>query len=1667
MAEFGWAYVSGTLAQGVTNSIQTRDTLGNLSGSQNLTFDNTKMSLTGSLFVKGDMDLSGTLNVDTLKVTETIVLSQTGSTIVGDSTDDQHLFRGQMQITTSAGSDLRNLSGGTQFSATASLASNTPIPDNATFLTAVDPALVVSGSAVFQKPVAIKAGLFGASPIRVFAPLRSIGATSNDTFDINGGSFSGDLRVTGAVIISGSGPADGMEINMGSLQMNSNNAGVSLPRIEMENRNATATQRPQIFLSNTLGGTFSSGSTTTQLQAGEISFKLPTNESPAAAEEVGSVQFKRTENATNKQSFFRFAIKSVAPMSASATGVVSGSDRTQEIAILGDFQGTVYKNNFDQQRGLVVFGNLVPKSITPDNNDALTIPTDYFSLGTPSLRWGDVFIGDDREINFGDSQDVKLGYNSSTDDLEVSGKYFSAKNNIRVQAGGYVSFGDSDAASGYGIRDNSGTLQFKNSGGDWADFGSGGGSDGTIGDAEDGDYTDGVFTDLVSSTPVGTAVDRFNELFAVLVPNPAPDVSRVDFNNTAGLGLKLSFETTGQPSGYTQHGTAAGFSALGVNDQATIATSGNNFRLGVYQKNQEITGTINFNVTQDLEGSVENHPADSFGNGETGSLQLFVNGASVHSIDLAVDLGTGSAGSGTGIALNANGSGFINLSVADPATDANSKTFTIFKHRTAKIVVDTRDQRNGWNYAQVKHVIGSNTKTTNFLEWINDGEASGSAITFTNPRISSLGLTGNKYLSGVRYHTAVAPTYNAQISNFYRNTYPTGNVITFSSDFGSAAAQSAPAIGGSETFTKQILLTASFTNSATSYYGTSFTNEVTVTHPFKTQSTVGAATGSGILMDNITNNTTNLSEHFTSEVFRLPSGSYANQSAITSAVWLSGSHMTGSDHADGLLVFNQKIQSPKNTSGTGIVDGDFTGPGNAYSGQPDYSSVSGTRTYFRKVQNTSGATIRDLKITTTKNSRINNDSLTTNNVQMFIKFPNVTGFMDVSQNFSFGSYGDFAGALISGADDNSNTGETVSSNAVHCVTFGTQSVADDDYIVVKMIANANWTGNFSQIDFQLGASDVSAPTEAPALDDIDANDNGSTVKLSFGASNAVATYTNATRTTIGQSNLDSNAVFTGNSSDDQRGAFSSLRVIDGNLNEDVSANTPNFPADSFKNAYTGSLIINVNGSDLHTVNLASSADAINSTNGNGTGFSVSALGFSETSDGIPDYTKNYRTGTYTIGTADQRNGWNFARVIHRIGDSDTNTNYVDWINDPSGSTAAMGSSSATLDNFNHLDKYYQSGIGYFASRPSASFRYIASEVYSNVYSNSSTAISYGTTTNSSVTKININGDGVTNSEVSAASSALAALNNSTDCEAKNIQVSGNVLFDDLVSISGGLGIFTDYDVSVASTVIHPLKTNLTTTTYSKTSFMVYSGSIGSTNLNTDEYFNTETFRIVSGNYVSQSNATSAGNAWDSTNSVNDQGSYAEYCDGMVTVNGFAISPLKIGNVGDTRNTADGGVLQAPAGNPNYSSLTKDLRTFYRYFRNQTGVSSATPTLQLFGDATIVSKSGAFYTGTLGANKFINVEVKVPFDPSFTGLDDTSTAWGDAVKPYSAGVQPITDGVGVYGGGGSGLDQTVDGNGNSFQLQLQQKQIRNNQYVIIKITAHKDWTGYLSRINISY
>ena len=119
---------------------------------------------------------------------------------------------------------------------------------------------------------------------------------------------------------------------------------------------------------------------------------------------------------------------------------------------------------------------------------------------------------------------------------------------------------------------------------------------------------------------------------------------------------------------------------------------------------------------------------------------------------------------------------------------------------------------------------------------------------------------------------------------------------------------------------------------------------------------------------------------------------------------------------------------------------------------------------------------------------------------------------------------------------------------------------------------------------------------------------------------------------------------------------------------------------------------------------------------------------------------------------------------------------MEWVNDTDSN--ALTSSISDMSKFDHTDLFYQSGVGYFASRPTASYVYEASNVYRNVYQHG-TAVTFPTTTNCSISNIRISGSGVTTSNVAASSTSLADLNNIGNCHVKDIQVTGTVLFDSL------------------------------------------------------------------------------------------------------------------------------------------------------------------------------------------------------------------------------------------------------------------------------------------------
>ena len=1192
----------------------------------------------------------------------------------------------------------------------------------------------------------------------------------------------------------------------------------------------------------------------------------------------------------------------------------------------------------------------------------------------------------------------------------------------------------------------------------------GGGGTTTIGNAEDGSYTDGLFTDFTSNTSIGVSVDRFNEILKILAPSPAPDVSKINCSDT-GVSAELSFGAANTISGYTNVATLDSFAGLDVNDTSQVQSSGNNLRRATFNGSTVINGEVNFHVATDTyDNSVVNYPADSFGNAETGSLQLFVNGAQLHSIDLTSDsIGSGNPGSGNGSHLNGAGSGFYNVSTTSSAQDRSQNQFSIFQHRTADYKIAAANQRNGWNYAEVKHSGSWGLKTTNHVQWVNDNN--NTALTATNARFTNAAGSGSKYLSGVKYFTSITADYLVDVNNAYKNVYTTQN-ISFTNTNCTISSQGFPPLntGAGEDETKVLRITGSATSSGNTFLSGTLTSKVNVAHPLKSDlNNAGTANLTGLLIYNISGNSTALRERFKIESYRLSSGSYDNQSDVDSGTWNSQTHMTASGHhSDGLQFYNARLYSPLAT----LNDGDFRdnaegGPlGVAPPGNPDYSSESGLRSFFRYFRNSTGATKRDIVLTINGSSTTivpSSSALNSGRIRAFIKIPGSTGFMDVAQSFTFDDTSDGSGAYVLSFDN--------SVDAENRLSFGTTGVANGDDIVLKIEATTAWTGYVDDIVVSFGAGTGASPSDAPVLDDIDINDNGQDAKLSFGSSKPIGGYSNVT-TTTGNSAVDLNGNYV--SSLDIAGIFDGTAVIDGELNEDVSANSPSYVANSFNNAATGSLKLEVNGAVIHEVDLASASvgsgnpgsGTDSEVNGNGSGF-VSLSNYDAgkySGNNLPDYTKMYRTGKYQVTAADQRNGWNYARVFHTGSEiGQTTTNYVEWVND--NDSNALASAGVVLDSFSGSVFFSLSGVKYFTTC-SSSYRYSVSNVYKNVYYELSDGISFPTTTNTSVSKITTNGSGLSSpGTTNGATKALPPLSTSANSQNQTLFVTGTVTFDPATSLVGEHASVS-HTASVNSRVKHPLKSNLTTSTVNQHSFLVFSGS-ESGNINTNEPMDGEKYRLQSGSYATQNSVTNAGNKWDSSISVNDVGSYIRYSNGLSLYGGKLLSPSKGGLSGDYRSVVNGGVLQSPGGNPNYSSLATTTREYYRYFRsNQVGdVSLATVTL--YGDANLVAKGGAFNTGAVGANKNIHCEVKIPGD----------TGWLDMARPANVG-ENITNDVGGFNGGGGDVNQTVDADGTSYGINFRTATLNgtsggNADYLVVRITAHKDWTGYLSRISFVY
>ena len=656
------------------------------------------------------------------------------------------------------------------------------------------------------------------------------------------------------------------------------------------------------------------------------------------------------------------------------------------------------------------------------------------------------------------SLEVTAGLSGSLTHLTDGTSYMIAGSNITITTGSTgavtvaASGGEISVVSGSSTVSSISTLNLSNLG-VVNDLGSGVVAvTGSIGDAEDGSYSDGLFTDFSTVTPVGTAVDRFNEVLKGLAPAAAPSLDDMDCSDS-GTSAVLSFGSSQSISGYTnaQPSTLTptdNLSDVNINGTFNTTAASNDLRRACFAGSTTINGTLNADVSAD--GA--NYDADSFGNADQGTLKLFVNDNSteIHSVDLS--------SFGSGNSLNGNGSGF-NLSAATPGHFSDGSNFETFQHRQGTYTIDPTDQRTGWNYVRVVHTISGTDTTCNYVEWVNDTDSN--ALSADNSAMDSLSMSGTKNLSGAKYNTGGTAEYRIRVLNAYRNVYSTSN-ITFTETNCSVPNQSFPVIdyAGGESETKTLHLTGSATITGDPILDGSITVSTNVPAPLKSNlSSAGSQSISGILLYDLSDTSTTTSETFRGESYRLISGSYAAQANVTAGgnAWDSTTSLTG---VDGLIFYNSRLYAPvqggdsgdfRNTSDGGTIT-------NGPSSNVDYSGItSGLRTFYRYFKNTSGGSKTGFSLTINGSGTIASQptALTTSNLHVLIKLPTTdsafeTGWMDLAIAFATGQTSDGDGCLQGSLDS--------SLNATNSVTFGTQSIGSNEYIMIKIEADASLTG---------------------------------------------------------------------------------------------------------------------------------------------------------------------------------------------------------------------------------------------------------------------------------------------------------------------------------------------------------------------------------------------------------------------------------------------------------------------------------------------------------------------------------------------------------------------------------------------------------------------------------
>jgi len=551
-----------------------------------------------------------------------------------------------------------------------------------------------------------------------------------------------------------------------------------------------------------------------------------------------------------------------------------------------------------------------------------------------------------------------------------------------------------------------------------------------LGPPTDGEFTDGLL-DFTSENLVVDTIDDINEILRDIAPPDALTLQAKSLTHNAST--KTGKLPTGLSAAYYENGSGGTLSA-GATLTNIVAT--NSFTISSPSQ----TDTFNKGDQGLLKAK---HASGSSSYNVVANLDIVANFdktiINVPGQDVAQDISKwDNQGSGdpctNGIVTFSNSKGSLQVTLCKWYNEFNK-----WQRMNCQINVSNLD--GGFNGWKLLHDLTTDQESNALTLYYGNENTALSFVATPDLVFNSYG-SNTKYVSGVRYYTTGDNfTISYTGANVYKNYYHSTSVSTWTWAAYNASAQtlnpgdtgvaetSPPAVDGNITVSKAIAVAASNYRSEDSIASAS------LLHPWKTTASASSPSH-GFMISTYGNFATELLDSFEDENYRLPAGDYDTIPGVISGLWDS----------TGLLSNGQALQYAGNLQYPNV---NLTAKSPA---GPNYSTgFTGNQVYYRAFRK-SGTANSSVALTLTGLVATNVGIVGSGNINIEVKLPTQTGWLDAGKSYSAGSYtgaeGD--GCLVS------------QSGAVWNLTFGTKSTVNSGYMIIVRITFRNSTSSIQQ-----------------------------------------------------------------------------------------------------------------------------------------------------------------------------------------------------------------------------------------------------------------------------------------------------------------------------------------------------------------------------------------------------------------------------------------------------------------------------------------------------------------------------------------------------------------------------------------------------------------------------